>query len=222
MRTIGVTLAIDAATYEGSVAIVRDGAVLADGVVAMRGETEERLMPAVLAAIASAGVSVRDVEQVVCGSGPGSFTSLRIAAAIAKGIAVGNAVPLFAVSSLALIVSGARDAPSGIYLAVLDAMREERFVAPFRKGADGSVVSLGEPARLPKASVASEALRTGATPIGPLEALRHSPRAFGVAPMLDAIISAGAVSVDAWEPSYGRLAEAQIKWEAAHGRALGA
>ena len=29
-----------------------------------------------------------------------------------------------------------------------------------------------------------------------------------------------AVDLDAWEPSYGRLAEAQVKWEAAHGRPL--
>jgi len=30
----------------------------------------------------------------------------------------------------------------------------------------------------------------------------------------------GPVPLDTWEPSYGRLAEAQVKWEASHGRAL--
>ena len=29
------------------------------------------------------------------------------------------------------------------------------------------------------------------------------------------------VELASWEPDYGRLAEAQVKWEAAHGRALG-
>jgi tRNA threonylcarbamoyladenosine biosynthesis protein TsaB len=29
-----------------------------------------------------------------------------------------------------------------------------------------------------------------------------------------------AVDLATWEPAYGRLAEAQVKWEAAHGRAL--
>jgi tRNA threonylcarbamoyladenosine biosynthesis protein TsaB len=29
------------------------------------------------------------------------------------------------------------------------------------------------------------------------------------------------VALDTWEPAYGRLAEAQVKWEAAHGRPLG-
>ena len=53
-----LTLALDAATYEGSVAVIRDGRGLAVRTVAMRGETEERLMPAVLAALAEADVGM--------------------------------------------------------------------------------------------------------------------------------------------------------------------
>ena len=30
----------------------------------------------------------------------------------------------------------------------------------------------------------------------------------------------GAVPLDRWEPEYGRLAEAQVKWEASHGAPL--
>ena len=198
-----LTLALDAATYEGGVAVIRDGRVLAERTVAMRGETEERLMPAVLAALAEAGCTVREVGCVVCGEGPGSFTSLRIAGAIAKGVAFGNAVPLYAVSSLALVVAGAPDLAPGAYLAVLDAMRGERYVAPFVKAA------------------AEVAARAGALAVGPLEATARAPHARGVAPLLPAILSTGAVSLDAWEPTYGRLAEAQVKWEAAHGRPLG-
>ena len=33
-------------------------------------------------------------------------------------------------------------------------------------------------------------------------------------------VAAGPVSLDAWEPAYGRVAEAQARWEAAHGRPL--
>jgi tRNA threonylcarbamoyladenosine biosynthesis protein TsaB len=38
--------------------------------------------------------------------------------------------------------------------------------------------------------------------------------------MLAAIIEAGPVNLASWEPDYGRLAEAQVRWEAAHGRPL--
>ncbi len=176
-------------------------------------------MPAVLRALADAGTNVRDVTHVVCGEGPGSFTSLRIAGAIAKGIAVGNAVPLYAVSSLALVVAGA-DVPPGRYLAVLDAMRGERFAALFDRGADGSVTAHGAVQRLGAEALEVEAAARQATRIGPLETLRFAPHAAGVSPLLAAVLCAGPVAVDAWEPTYGRLAEAQVKWEAAHGRPL--
>lgn len=215
-----LTLALDAATYEGSVAVIHDGRVLAERTVAMRGETEERLMPAVLAALSEAGRTVREVQCVVCGEGPGSFTSLRIAGAIAKGVAFGNAVPLYAVSSLALVVAGAPDLAPGTYLAVLDAMRGERYVAPYLKSADGAIAVAGPMARMTAAEAAEVAGRTGAVAVGPLEATARGPHARGVALLLPAILATGAVSLDAWEPTYGRLAEAQVKWEAAHGRPL--
>jgi tRNA threonylcarbamoyladenosine biosynthesis protein TsaB len=221
-RASGLTLVIDASTYEGSAAVLRDGVVVGERVVAMRGETEERLMPAVLGVVGAAGASVRDLARVVCGEGPGSFTSLRIAGAIAKGIAFGNNVPLFAVSSLALVVAGHRELAPGSYLASLDAMRGERFIAPFHRDAAGFVTPMGSLARVAAAEVPAIAETLRATPIGPHEALVGVPRATGAAALLDAVLRAGAVSTDAWEPTYGRLAEAQVKWEAAHGRALGA
>ena len=177
-------------------------------------------MPAVLAALAEAGAAVGDVERVVCGEGPGSFTSLRIAGAIAKGIAFGNVIPLFAVSSLALVVAGAHGLPAGTYLAVLDAMRGERFVATFARAADGTLTALGPAARVTAAEAEQLAARGNVVAIGLLEPTKGAPHARGVAPLLHAIVRSGAVSVDAWEPVYGRLAEAQVKWEAAHGRPL--
>ena len=48
------------------------------------------------------------------------------------------------------------------------------------------------------------------------------PHAAGCVGLMDTIERAGPVDLERWEPSYGRLAEAQVKWEASHGRALGA
>ena len=62
--------------------------------------------------------------------------------------------------------------------------------------------------------------RLGAHAIGPRESFEVAPQARGVALLLQSVIAAGPVSLDKWEPAYGRLAEAQVKWEAAHGRAL--
>ena len=62
-----LTLAIEASTYTGSVAIIRDGGVVAERETAMRGEHEERLMPAVADALRSAAVSPNEIERIVCG-----------------------------------------------------------------------------------------------------------------------------------------------------------
>jgi tRNA threonylcarbamoyladenosine biosynthesis protein TsaB len=222
------TLALDASTYAGTVAVLRGHAVVAEGEAVMRGQAEERLMPAVAAALREAGCAVRDVARVVCGAGPGSFTSLRIAAAIAKGLALGNSVavretPLFEVSSLALIVAGRvpRVAP-GRYLALLDALRGERYAALFEVEADGRVRELERPAggRIAATEMDAACTRMGARAIGPCEALRAGPHARGVALLLGAITAGGPVALDTWEPEYGREAEAQRRWEAEHGREL--
>ncbi|MBI5601290.1 MAG: tRNA (adenosine(37)-N6)-threonylcarbamoyltransferase complex dimerization subunit type 1 TsaB [Gemmatimonadetes bacterium] len=213
----GLTLALDASTYVGTVAVLRDGLVVAAREALMRGEHEERLMPAVLAALADAQAVPRDVARVVCGAGPGSFTSLRIAAGIAKGIAHGADVPLFAVSSLALVVAAAAPAlPPGRYIAALDAMRGERYAQDVVVHADGRVAADGSAAIATLEQLAA----SRASVIGPLEPGAHAPHARGVAAMLDACLAEGPVDLDAWEPSYGRLAEAQVRWEAAHGRPL--
>jgi tRNA threonylcarbamoyladenosine biosynthesis protein TsaB len=57
--------------------------------------------------------------------------------------------------------------------------------------------------------------------IGPAQLCDVGPHARGVAPILESIIESGPVDLASWEPDYGRLAEAQVRWEAAHGRPLG-
>jgi len=219
-----ITLALDASTSLGTVAVLRGGALVAEGEAVMRGEQEERLMPAVVATLGEAGCSVRDVSRVICGAGPGSFTSLRIAGAIAKGIVMGNgerADGLFAVSSLALIVAGrSGHLEPGRWLALLDAMRVERYGALYEVGAGGSVRELERLGLIRDADVARECERLGARAIGPGEMVEAVPRARGAAVLFDQVMAHGRVALDSWEPDYGRLAEAQVRWEAAHGRSL--
>jgi tRNA threonylcarbamoyladenosine biosynthesis protein TsaB len=216
-----LTLAIDAATYTGSVAVVEGDRVLAECGVAMRGERSERLMPSVAAALASAGVSTDAIGRVVSGSGPGSFTSLRIAASIAKGIAHARGCPLYAVPSLMLLVAAAPEArAAGRYLGILDAMRGDVFAACYEVMAGGVIVEV-VPAALARRDVVGEiASSLHARPLGPNEAIVAIPRASGVARLAGWLDGLQPVDVATWEPDYGRLAEAQVRWETAHGRPL--
>jgi tRNA threonylcarbamoyladenosine biosynthesis protein TsaB len=214
-----ITLALDAATYVGTVAVLDGARVLSEASVAMRGADEERLMPAVAESLRRADLAVGAIGRVVCGAGPGSFTSLRIAASIAKGISTGIGCPLYAVPSLGLVVAGSATR-AGRYAAVVDALRGEVYVGVYE--VTGGAVRELSPARV----IAAEDLPIfaatdggGAVLVGPAQGGR-GPHARD-APALEELIRArGPVDLASWEPDYGRLAEAQVRWEAAHGRRL--
>lgn len=207
-----ITLALDASTYEGTVAVIEGSTVVAWSTAAMRGRDAERLMPAVETALNSKGLALSQVDRFVCGAGPGSFTSLRIAGSLAKGMAMGRGKPLYAVSSLGLIVAGNAKEP-GRYLALLDAIRGEFFAAAFEfDGAD--VKAAGDATLVQKADVESMATRLKARAVGPDFGDHWLPHARGVARMASSLAS-GPVNLADWEPTYGRLPEAQVKLEAA-------
>ncbi|MEP6550216.1 MAG: tRNA (adenosine(37)-N6)-threonylcarbamoyltransferase complex dimerization subunit type 1 TsaB [Gemmatimonadales bacterium] len=227
------TVVLEGATYEGSVAVLRDGdrtaevvaerTLVSDGAGVPRAGRRDRLMPAVAECLDEAGVDRTDIARIVCGSGPGSFTSLRVAGSVAKGLAAGYGIDLYAVSSLLLTVVGARPPlpQGGEYLSVLDAMRGEFYAAritlrPAGLGAQAESPVLVKAAELPDIQAREPALRI----IGPGQEIDAHPHARGVASVLQQIVESGPVDLASWEPDYGRLAEAQVRWEAAHGRPL--
>ena len=213
------TLVIDASTYVGTVAVLRDGHLVSDGSAAMRGRDAEALMPAVADCLSRAGVKAGELSRVVCGSGPGSFTSLRIAASIAKGVASGARCPLFAVSSLALLAVGDDESRPGNYLAVLDALRGEAYVGGYSVAASGEIAMILGERLVRQAEVEEVAASIGAITVGEGQSMQRAPQARAAA-RLQSIIAAGAVNLEDWEPRYGRKAEAQMRWEAAHQKPL--
>jgi tRNA threonylcarbamoyladenosine biosynthesis protein TsaB len=219
-----ITLVVEAATYAGSAALLQGGVLKGERSVAMRGRDHEALMPAVADLLEEQGVAPTALERVVCGAGPGSFTSLRIAGAIAKGLALAAVCPLVPVSSLALIVASMKSPKPGRYLACLDAMRGEHYVGLFELAADGALSALGPEGRIPSEAVAERAREWSATAVGPGRAVEGegevTPHARGAVRLLAMIDVAPIADLARWEPAYGRLAEAQVKWEATHGRSL--
>lgn len=215
-----ITLAIDASTYVGTTAVMRDGQVVADGDAAMRGRDAEALMPAVASTLARAGVRPPQIDRVVCGAGPGSFTSLRIAASIAKGLALGVGCPLFAVSSLALLIAADGAPAAGRYLAVLDALRDEAYVAGYSVAANGGIDVILTERLVRQHDVVQAASALGAVAVGPGQGIDRAPHARGALSLEPLISASGPVDLASWEPGYGRKAEAQMRWEAAHRQPL--
>ena len=91
-----------------------------------------------------AGLEVSDIDAIVVGRGPGSFTGVRIGVATAKGLACGLAVPLYGASTLDAVAWRAWWAGMRGRLGVVaDAMRKE--VYPVRYALDDAGVTRLEP-----------------------------------------------------------------------------
>jgi tRNA threonylcarbamoyladenosine biosynthesis protein TsaB len=215
-----ITLVIDASTYVGTVAVIDARSVIASGEAAMRGRDAEALMPMVADTLSRGHVAARELSRVVCGSGPGSFTSLRIGASIAKGVAAGVACPLFALSSLALLVGAEGEPRPGRYLAVLDALRGESYVGGYSVGEDGTVSSICAERLVRGTEVGHLASLLNAVTVGPGQSIDHAPHARAAMALDSLIVECGPVDLASWEPRYGRKAEAQMRWEASHRRPL--
>ena len=112
-----LTLAFDTATDVATSALVRDGETL--------GERTSRAVTVLEDAhelLASTGASPRDLDALVVGTGPGSFTGMRIGLAAARGLALALELPVAGVSTLAALAEGSPGA-----VPVVDAKRGEVF-----------------------------------------------------------------------------------------------
>jgi len=116
-------LAFDTATDVATSALVDDGDVLGERVSLPRTvlEDADELLRA-------AGRSQSEIEGIVVGTGPGSFTSTRIGLAVARGLALSLDVRVAGVSTLDALAAGAREAGLDEALPVVDARRREVFV----------------------------------------------------------------------------------------------
>ena len=212
--TSRLLLVIDASAVPASVSLFRDRELLGAHRIDRAGSAE-LLAPTVAELLQSEGLMASALTDIAVGAGPGSFTGLRVAAALAKGLARGGNATLHAVPSLPLIAAANDDARPGTWLCVLDALRGEWFVQQVTLRDDRTWHVDGAVERLPAQHVRDRALASGAIIVGPPIDVAQQPDARGALR-----IGITPVPRDTWEPDYGRLAEAQVVWEAANARAL--
>ena len=132
-------LAFDTSTELISIAVMRvvDGQVRVWQHTGAGGaQASSALIPAIETLMVEAGLRFAELDAIAFGRGPGSFTGLRTACAVAQGLGFGAGVPLLPVDTLLAVAEEARaqQAPQAErlrVLALLDARMDELYAAPY-------------------------------------------------------------------------------------------
>ena len=99
-------LYLDSSTEACTAGVLVGDRVVTDFEIAPRGHAQ-KLLPMAEALLERAGIGFDDLDLIGFGRGPGSFTGVRIATAMAQGIAISRDLPMVGVSSLACLAAGA-------------------------------------------------------------------------------------------------------------------
>ncbi len=225
-------LAVESATAEASVALLRGDAVVAARRVPSERPASEALLPAILELLEAGDATIAALDAFAVSVGPGSFTGLRVGVATVKGLAFGGAQPVVAVPTLAALAARA-ERPDACVVALLDARRDEVYAA-LHRGAPDEPAQLGPVVLRADALVDAVAAHAGDAPIVAIgegtavagAALRErfgarvgfaaaslgTPDAAAVGRLGARLLARGAgVAADAIAPVYVRRAEAEVQ-----------
>ncbi|HTS89453.1 MAG TPA: tRNA (adenosine(37)-N6)-threonylcarbamoyltransferase complex dimerization subunit type 1 TsaB [Gemmatimonadales bacterium] len=216
-------LAIDTATDRASVALGGPGGTMAQETIIGARRHAAGLLLAVEACLERAGMTYGHIEGIALADGPGSFTGLRVGAAVAKALIRADRIPFWVAPSLQVVAAGAAVEQGATVVAVANALRGELFAAAYRFW-----VGRVQTVLIPTVVTPSGLLQrlTGpfvvAGPAAPV--LGGEPSWPDAVRLLELVGAAGGARLvaapDRWEPEYGRPAEAQAKWEREHGQLL--
>ncbi len=109
---------------------------------ALAGQNHSEMVLAMTSEILEeAGISLKDLDGIAFGSGPGSFTGLRIACGVAQGLALGAGLKLAGIGTLKALAAGV---PAERVIACLDARMGEIYHAAFERK-EGEIYCVSEP-----------------------------------------------------------------------------
>ena len=138
-------LAVEASTEHFSVAVC-DGPAFFERAVAGPGEPSRQVYAWVAEVLDEAGLRLADLDCIAFGRGPGAFTGLRVAAAVAQGLGRGAGLPVCGISSLqALAQAASSDQPAGTLVAAcLDARMGEVYAGLYLPAVQGIDVVMAD------------------------------------------------------------------------------
>jgi len=157
-------LAIDTATEACSVAVRTEQGDFHRFEICPQ-QHSQRLLPMVDEVLKEAGLTLKEIDGLVYGRGPGSFTGVRIATGMIQGLALGSGLKVAGVSTLAAMAQQVFESQGSASVAVaIDARMSEVYFAQYQ-AENGLVQLLGEEMVCPPEHAAS-LLSDSASPAG--------------------------------------------------------
>lgn len=140
------TLVIDTSTNILGVAILNGTELIGQKVTKVNQDHSSRLMPAIVELMEDISIEPHDLQKIIVGEGPGSFTGIRIGVTVAKSLAWALDIPVVGVSSLESLAYQAK-LREGLVCTFFDARRENVFAGIYRV-TNGEVTSVKQDANL--------------------------------------------------------------------------
>lgn len=150
-------LALDTSTEACSVALQLGTEILSLDEVCPQ-QHSKRVLPMVQQLLQQANVALKDLDGIVFGRGPGSFTGVRIGVGVAQGLAFGAQLPVYGVSTLAAMAQAAKRLHAADrVVAAIDARMAEVYLGCYQLDGAGLMRLQGEEiARKPAELVAAD------------------------------------------------------------------
>ncbi|MCH9631722.1 MAG: hypothetical protein S4CHLAM6_00390 [Chlamydiae bacterium] len=118
------SLVLETSSLRGLFAIIKDDKVLFKHELSFGVRESNELVPAIEMGFNEINLSINDIETIILGRGPGSFTGLRIGASVAKAFSYAKSIPIMTVDSLKCLAP----AQEGPFAILLDAKAKGIFI----------------------------------------------------------------------------------------------
>ncbi len=128
-------LAFDSTARAASVAVLEDGRLIGQYNIDNGFTHSELLLPMAENLLKSLGIDISEIGLFAAAVGPGSFTGVRIGAALVKGLAFGRDIPCVEVSTLEALAEN-MVGTTGFIVSALDARRAQVYTATFSGGGE--------------------------------------------------------------------------------------
>jgi tRNA threonylcarbamoyladenosine biosynthesis protein TsaB len=125
-------LGIETATEACSAAVLVDGELVERFEVSPR-KHNELILPMCEAVLADAGLSLKQLDGIAFGCGPGAFTGVRIAASVTQGIALACDLPVISISTLANLAYQTQVNLGEIVMPAIDARMDEIYWGLYKR-----------------------------------------------------------------------------------------